>query len=155
MACIYAADIFCDDCADDIRTRIATDLWGERHSAECPDGTPVADFPDYVELTEYLEGMDERTYDSGEYPKWCDGESESDCPEHCGSHADCINAGELADGFKYGYCFGNELTGEGIEYVREAVRDGEPGGVARELWAVEFDWIDFDERDDDDDYDDC
>jgi hypothetical protein len=105
MAAIYAADVWCDDCADRIRDDIANDMWDwnvERARNECPDGTPVSDFNSPRELNDYLRGMNESDYDSGEYPKWCSDDEESDCPQHC---ADC------------GYFFGNSLTSEGADYV--------------------------------------
>ena len=151
MAAIYCADIFCDDCAKDIKNTIAKELWANKDNAECPDGAGCKCFDSRDDLADYLEGMDERFYDSGDYPKYCSDDAESDCPEHCGSHDDCFNAGELSDGTKYGYCFGNTLTSDGDDYVREAVRDGDDGGVAREVWAVEYSYIDFQENTNDDD----
>jgi hypothetical protein len=152
MAYIYAADIFCDDCADEIRRRLAEEWFDNISRTGTPDGADFDEpFESVADLDDYLRHMDERTYDSDEYPKYCSDDEESDGPQHCGSHEDCINAGELPDGFKYGYCFGNDLTSDGIEYVKEAVRDGEADGVARLVWAVEYDWIDFDESEDCDD----
>ena len=157
MAYIYAADIFCNDCGEDIKRRIARELWEYGEMAVLPDGQIMMLTPEvttFEELEDYLEDMDERTYDSDDYPKYGSDDSESDCPEHCGSHRDCINYGELADGFRYGCLISTNLTTDGVEYVKEAVREGDDGGVAREVWAVEFDWIDFDEGEEDDDYDD-
>ena len=156
MAAIYQADIFCDDCADCIKRRIAAEAIARNDKGPMAEFLDGEDWEGLVDaVVEIFDSVDHRDYDSGDYPKGCSDDEESDSPQHCGSHDDCINYGELADGFRYGYCFGNSLTSDGVEYVREAVRDGEPGGVARELWAVEYDWIDFDERDDDDDYNDC
>ncbi len=143
MAGIYCADIYCDDCTDDIKRRIARELWNSPVPRIGPDGEDYSDCDSEHQLCNCLLGMDQRDYDSGDYPKDCSDDEESDCPEHCGSHEDCINAGELADGFKYGYCFGNSLTTDGEDYVKEAVREGEDGGVAREVWAVEYDYLDF------------
>jgi hypothetical protein len=148
MAAIYAADIFCDDCADDIRWRICRELWDDKDTAECPDGCPVADFDDIDELEEYLRDfMDERNYDSDAYPKGCSDDEESDSPQHCGSHGDCVNAEVLSDGSSCGYFFGNSLTFDGDDYVREAVREDRLAGcndsVACELWAPCYDYIDF------------
>lgn len=151
MAGIYCADVYCDDCINDIKDKICEELWDNRNSAECPDGTPCSEFENGQELADYLDSMNEGHYDSGEYPKHCDDDEESDTPEHCGSHEDCLNYGELSDGSKYGYFFGNTLTTDGGNYVIEAVRDGEEGGVAREVWAVEYDYLDFEEEDDYDD----
>lgn len=136
MAAIYAADIFCDDCAEDIRNTI----WLEN--------TDSSDERTRDEWEADCGFDDERNYDSGEYPKYCSDDAESDSPQHCGSHEECINGGELSDGFKYGYCFGNSLTTDGEDYVKEAVRDGEEGGVAREVWAAEYDYLDFEDEED-------
>lgn len=143
MAAIYQADIFCDDCADDIKRRIYVELWNSRDTEFCPDGAACSRFESMADLDDYLQEMDEREYDSGDYPKWCSDDAESDCPEHCGSHADCINAYIMSDGGRIGYCFGNSLTSDGEDYVKEAVREGDDDGVAREVWSVEYDYIDF------------
>jgi len=74
MAYIYAAEIWCDDCGEDIRRRLIAE----------------GNAPDDID--------DERSYDSGEFPKYCDGEAESDCPEHCAAGDDCLNAYEFDDG---------------------------------------------------------
>ena len=157
MAAIYCADIFCDDCIEDIKCRIATELWaGSKWKGSKGEFTPdgaveICEFDTRDELWDYMDRMDERDYDSGDYPKYCSDDAESDSPAHCGSHDDCFNAGELSDGTKYGYCFGNDLTTDGEDYVREAVREGEEGGVAREVWAVEYNYLDFEENTNDDD----
>lgn len=140
MAGIYAADIYCDDCIDDIKDRIAHELWADRDCAECPDGTAVSEFDNYQDLYDHLCYMDERAYDSNEYPKYCDDDEESDCPEHCGSHDDCLNPTTCPDGTVVSHCFGNALTYEGEAYVVEAVREG--GSVA-ELWREVYHWVDF------------
>jgi hypothetical protein len=144
MAAIYCADIFCDDCAEDIRKRIARELWDAPIGTVAPDGSSTSYYDCFEDFADYLECMNERDYDSGEYPKYCSDDEESDSPQHCGSHDDCINHGELPDGFRYGYCFGNALTTDGEDYVKEAVREGDDDGVARLVWAVEYDYIDFD-----------
>jgi len=117
MAYIYAADIYCDDCGREICRRIRA------------EGKAPAD------------PVDERSYDSGDYPKYVDGSDEADSPQHCGSGPDCINAYEFADGVKVGVWLENDLTTDGINYVIEAVREG---GAVAELWATYYDWIDFD-----------
>ena len=116
MAYIYNADIYCDDCGKSIRQRIDA----EGHAPAYPD--------------------DGYSYDSDEYPKYVDGSSEADYPQHCGSMGDCINAYEFEDGFKIGAWLKNDLTSEGEDYVKDAVREG--GDVA-ELWAEYYDYIDF------------
>lgn len=151
MAAIYCADIYCDDCANDIKYGIAKELTrGDNQSGmgEFVDNPTVLGVPAVVDI---LNGVDEREYDSGEYPKNCSDDEESDSPQHCGNHDDCVNHGTLSDGFRYGYCFGNSLTTDGEEYVKEAVRNGEEGGVAREVWAVEYDYLDFELETDCDD----
>jgi len=119
MTYIYAADVYCDDCGEEICRAV--------HAS----GNAPAD-PD-----------DQSSYDSDQYPKSCSGYSdEADCPQHCGSGDDCINAHEFADGHKIGVWLENDLTSDGVDYVKEAVRDG---GEVAELWAEYYDWIDFDD----------
>ncbi|MHA2135989.1 MAG: hypothetical protein ACW99J_19185 [Candidatus Thorarchaeota archaeon] len=143
MAGVYSADIFCDDCIEYIKDDICQQLWDSRNKASCPNGTPVIDFSSCAALNRYLRGMDEQYYCSGNYPKYSDDDEESDCPQHCGAGDDCLNAIEMSDGHKIGYFFGNSLTTEGIDYVKEAVREG--GTVAVEVWKPLYDDIDYDE----------
>jgi len=107
---IYAADIYCEQCGEAIRERIIR------------EGFAPAD-PD-----------DQRSYDSDEFPKgpYCDGGGEADCPQHCGAGPQCVNAIEFDDGHKVGAWLENELTADGVEYVREAIREG---GEVAEMWA--------------------
>tara|TARA_R100001244_G_scaffold118839_1_gene88557 strand:+ start:160 stop:597 length:438 start_codon:yes stop_codon:yes gene_type:complete len=143
MAAIYCADIYCNDCADFIRKTIAKELFDNQGFAEFPDGWVSTGFDSVKDIVDYLDSMDEGCYDSDAYPKDCSDDEESDGPQHCSDNADCINAGELSDGFKYGYFFGNKLTRDGEDYVKEAVRDGDDGDMAREVWAVEYSYLDF------------
>jgi hypothetical protein len=157
MAAIYQADIWCDDCAELIRNRICDELWsrrdchGRHDTPFCPNDTLVAEFESRDDLADYLEGMDERFYDSGEYPKHCGDNEESDCPQHCAGGEDCVNAEVGSDGTKYGCFFGNDLTSDGINYVREAVREDLRAGFndspAVEFWAPFYDYIDFEDDD--------
>ena len=112
---IYAADIWCAECAEEIKKRIRA----EGFAPEDED--------------------DQWSYDSDEFPKDCDVSCESDCPEHCGAGKDCINAFVL-DGCKIGCWLENDLTTEGEEYVIDIVCEG--GSVA-ELWAGYYDYLDF------------
>jgi len=107
---IYAADIYCEQCGEAIRKRIAR------------EGFAPAD-PD-----------DERSYDSGEFPKgpYPDGGGEADCPQHCGAGSECHNAIEFPDGCKVGAWLENELTTDGVDYIREAIREG---GEVADMWA--------------------
>ena len=135
MAAIWQADVWCDDCADSIRNR----LW-----AESDDGPTYSNRADWEESVGY---DDERSYDSGEYPKRCDDDEESDCPDHCAAGADCVNAEVIDDDFKVGYFFGNSLTDEGEVYVKEAViadvESGDFDSVACLIWMPYYDWIDY------------
>ncbi len=130
MAGIYNADIFCDDCIEDIKNAI----WQASGDH--------AEFDTREDWEEAKGFDDERAYDSDEYPKYCDDDEESDSPQHCGSHDDCLNPTTCPDGTVVSHCFGNSLTSYGEDYVKEAVRDG--GSVA-ELWREVYYWIDFEE----------
>lgn len=146
MAAIYNGDIYCDACAEDIKKRIANVIL---ENGECPDGADAFEFEDFDDLLDYLECMDERNYDSGEFPKHCDDGEESDSPEHCGSHEDCLNPTYLNDGSKVGHFFGNALTSYGQEYVKEMVNENLKNGrdsVAVMLWMPYYDYIDYDEQ---------
>jgi hypothetical protein len=128
MSYIFNADMYCDDCGEDIRRAI-----------DAAGNTPAD--PD-----------DEGSYDSGEYPKRCNGSSdEFDCPEHCGSGKDCSNVYEFPDGWKIGAWLENDLTTAGEDYVKDAVRWG---GEVAELWAEYYDYLDFEDSDEDDDSED-
>lgn len=140
MAGIYCADIYCDACINDIKSR----LW-----AACDDGGCES-------RDEWEESMgydDERNYDSDEYPKWCDDDEESDSPQHCGSHGECLDPYVDTDGEKYGYFFGNTLTAAGEHYVIETVREdrraGRDDSIACTLWADCYSYLDFSEECDD------
>lgn len=113
---IYAADVWCEDCAEEIKQRI-------RDEGFAPEDED-----------------DQHSYDSGEFPKDCDVSCESDTVEHCAAGEDCINVHEFADGSKCGVWLENDLTISGIEYVKDAVREG---WCFAALWAEYYDWIDF------------
>lgn len=115
MAFIYCADIYCDACGQAIRDR----LTAEGNAPVDPD--------------------DEYSYDSDEFPKCAGDDEESDCPQHCGSHGDCLDPTILPDGRKIGHFFANQLTTDGMEYVAETLREahGEFNDV-RKLWATEY-----------------
>ena len=107
---IYAADIYCEQCGEAIRERITH----EGFAPEDPD--------------------DERSYDSDEFPQGPSGAGggKADSPQHCGSGPECLNAIVFDDGHKAGAWLENKLTTEGVEYVREAIREG---GEMVELWT--------------------
>ena len=107
---IYDADIFCEQCGEEIRKWLT-------HDGFAPD-----------------DSSDELSYDSDEFPKgpYPDGGGEADTPQHCGSGETCYNAIELNDGRPIGVLLNNDLTSEGVEYVREAMKDG---NEVTNLWA--------------------
>lgn len=113
---IYQADMWCEDCAEEIKQRIRA----EGNAPEDED--------------------DQHSYDSDEFPKDCDVSCESDTVEHCAAGEDCINAHEFANSLKCGVWLENDLTTDGIQYVKDAVREG---GCVAALWEVYYDWIDF------------
>lgn len=147
MAGIFQADIYCDDCIEDIKCQIADSLWEKRSESFTPDGIRVDEWYDFEEFDAYLRGMDEREYDSDAYPKHCDDDETSDSPQHCGSHEHCLNPTVLADGTKIGHFFGNSLTTYGDEYVAETVLEdlesGRNDSVAIEVWKPYYDYISY------------
>jgi hypothetical protein len=116
---IYAADIYCEDCGKAIRERITEEGWGIFGSYTGP-----------------ADPKDEWSYDSDEYPKgpYPDGGGEADFPQHCGSGPDCLNAIQFFDGTKAGAWLGNELTSDGIQYVKDAIEE-DPENEVCQLWA--------------------
>jgi len=142
MCYIYNADVYCDDCGDQIKRDIAAGILVGTDDAELWLLIEFDVDDDVDDVVALLDSLDERQYDSGDYPKHCSDDEESDCPQHCGSGAGCINAHVFDDGDKCGCLIGSNLTDDGMEYVREAVREG--GDVA-DLWKAEFDYIDFDD----------
>jgi hypothetical protein len=147
MAAIYAADVWCDGCADDIKDRIAAELFEGQGSVTFPDGWVAEGFDSVEDVRGHLDSMSEHDYDSDDYPKGCSDDEESDCPQHCGALDDCVNAEEDADGTRHGYFFGNALTSYGDDYVREAViealESGRNDSVALTLWKPCYDYIDY------------
>lgn len=86
----YQADLICEDCAGKIIERL--DKQGQ-----------------------------EDTGDSDDYPQGPhgDGGGEADSPGHCGMGKGCVNAIKVPGGNKIGCPFGNPLTNDGVNYVRE------------------------------------
>ena len=89
---IYQADIFCDDCADEIK--------------ELLDKDGVED------------DGDSDTYPQGPYSN---GGGESDSAHFCGSHRECVNATRIGN-TKIGCPLGNPLTSEGSMALRDSIR---------------------------------
>lgn len=111
MPAIYTADCFCDSCADRIRERIIVEGQAPRKR------------------------WDETSYDSDEFPKYMLANQESDSPQHCGSHVECLEAETLADGAKVGALLSRSLTPDGVAYVQEAI---DQGGLVADFWREEF-----------------
>jgi hypothetical protein len=121
MVYIYCAEIYCDDCGEEIKKDI------------------LAEHPDFNGRFD-----DEFNYDSDDFPKYANDDGESDHPQHCGAGSDCINAIELFGNTRIGDLIGTNLTADGIKYVKNAVR---AGGLVAEYWREQFDCIDFEEVD--------
>ncbi|HOO18121.1 MAG TPA: hypothetical protein PLU99_13585 [Phycisphaerae bacterium] len=111
MPAIYRADVWCDSCADAIKAAI------KREGAVPKDTT------------------DERRYDSDEYPKYMSNDEASDSPCHCAAGERCLEAAILPSGRKIGALLSTALTSDGVEYVRDAVREG---GEVAEFWREAF-----------------
>ena len=138
MECyMYQADLWCVACGEKIKSQLLRE-------GKYPDD------PD-----------DESSYDSDEFPKWFMECGEADSPRHCSSWERCVNVHRLSDGTRVGCWLENELTPDGVEYVREAIRTG---GALAEFWLECYrDWYpalqkvddgdDDDEDEDDDDFD--
>lgn len=125
---IYQAALLCEDCGLAVKQQL--DKRGE--GPEDPD--------------------DEESYDSDEYPKgpYADGGGEADVPNHCDMGGKCLNADVLSDGRRVGAFLENQLTGEGEEYVVDAVKDAvrnRPGkaSVALEIWKPFYDGLQYEE----------
>lgn len=169
MAAIYCSDIYCDDCARDIKRRICAELLNEEgkydlfgllgqiDSADLAEAAGLERSACIERLVELLDELDSAAYDSDDYPKDCSDDEESDCPQHCGSHGDCLNPEVGSDGTKYGHFFGNSLTSDGDEYVREAVNadlaSGRTDSPACEFWMPCYDYLDYNNGDDDEESD--
>jgi hypothetical protein len=108
---VYQADVWCDDCGRDIEERL-------RAEGKAPE-----------------DALDQSSYDSGEFPKWASDDDEADSPQHCAAGEDCLDFTEI-NGQRYGRFLHNELTSEGVAYVKAAFREG--GRVAR-FWADMYD----------------
>ena len=72
---------------------------------------------------------------SSDYPEFVGDPGESDCPQHCGSDEDCLEAIELQSGRKIGALLSTDLTEEGVRYTKKAIA---AGGEVADLWAEEF-----------------
>jgi hypothetical protein len=109
--CIYNADVYCSACAADIKAQIRK------------------------------EGGRVERDDSDSWPQPVDPNSdEADCPQHCGSHADCLNPMILSDGRKIGAFLENSLTTDGREYVKSTHRD-KPSEITQ-FWVDHYDLAD-------------
>jgi hypothetical protein len=141
MCYIYNADVYCDDCGNAIKRDLAEHYYKGRACEALPDGATGVHFTSVKDCAGYLEDMDERDYDSGDYPKYGSDDEACDSPQHCGSGGDCVNAIEFEEHSSIGCLICSNLTDDGIEYVKEVVREG---GRVADFWRVEFSWVDFD-----------
>jgi hypothetical protein len=106
---IYQADLICEDCGRQVIKMLTV-----RERDEQGRFKPIEyDWPDNGNSDAWPDGPHS------------DGGGESDCPQHCGMGADCLNALTLRDGSKVGCFLENPLTACGYEYVREAVYDSQ------------------------------
>lgn len=97
MPYIYQADVWCDDCGNEIKSQIR-EYEKKTHDRVCRN-------------------------DSEEWPIETDSCSdEADSPQHCGSHESCPNA-ERFDGRLVGQFLENSLTTDGMEYVLETHKE--------------------------------
>jgi len=73
---------------------------------------------------------DEYTYDSDEYPKgpYDDGGGEADCPQHCDQCRTFL---------------GNPLTGDGGNYVRDAIADNNGNPAVLDEWREFYDYLPY------------
>ncbi|KKL63091.1 hypothetical protein LCGC14_2178540 [marine sediment metagenome] len=110
---IYAADIWCEDCGRAIHERITSESIAPEDPSNREGYFNSIDFP------------------KGPYP---DGGGEADLPQHCAAGENCLVAFHCSDGRKIGVWLENELTEEGVTYVKEAVKEG---GYVANLW---FEW---------------
>lgn len=144
MAAIFAGNIYCDDCARDIRHFICDVLWEDREVSVCPDGVKVNTFAWRGDFLDHMYRMycdNYETYGSEDYPKYCSDIFESDVPEHCAAGDGCKNYETLNDGTKIGHFFGNPITEDGVEYIKNVAR---VGCVASELWAPYYELMGYD-----------
>lgn len=100
MAYIYAADLHCDKCGEEIQRRLIDE-------GKAPEDV-----------------SDERTFDSDDYPKYVgtDG-GESDCPQHCGSCHEPLDNPLTDDGVKYVLDHIHEAIEEAVEKGRATTWD--------------------------------
>lgn len=119
MPAIYQADVWCDSCADQIRT-----VWQE-YKPKNPD--------------------DETSYDSYEWPKYMPEDEESDSPQHCASGPDCLESELIpsvsGNSCRAGKLLSTSLTQAGVDYVREVIIDG---GDLAEWWRAQFEAAGYD-----------
>lgn len=101
MPSVYAADLWCDACADKICDNI---------SKFCPERVPAD-----------LEN--ESSWESDVFPKRVKDLGAMDYPKHCSSDSNCVMPLRLSDGRIEGALLNNELTDAGVDYVRECMRE--------------------------------
>ncbi|PWU23555.1 MAG: hypothetical protein C5B48_08410 [Candidatus Rokuibacteriota bacterium] len=144
---VYQADTYCDSCGERIReqlSRAVRELDGfDRKYVIAAGLAGVPTDPD-----------DESSYDSDDYPKGPYPEEPTDGPDHCASVSECLEPVDLADyGLEpdaqlhgaesryIGALLNDELTADGVEYLRELLseQDLTPYQVAlHRFWREQF-----------------
>lgn len=144
MVTIYNADVWCEDCGEDLKRQIAKELVKEIQpllKKKFPKS--VVDFPSerLADLEQaIIEICDNSTMDSDDWPQSGYPEEATDSPQHCGAGEDCLNAEELSDGSKVGKLLGTELTEHGVDYLNAMLSDRPSGKniALHEFWRGEF-----------------
>lgn len=123
-AYVYQAALLCEDCGR-LQRRTLNQIASDEAFGDGYAGPRVSVADDLAEALGF-DPDDEGSYDSDEYPKgpYPEGGGEADCPQHCDQ------CGEFLE---------NALTGEGVEYVREAIDEARAAGrvdsPALTIWA--------------------
>lgn len=143
---IYAADCWCESCAEKIKGTIAKeiaegigkDFRDKLHCELSP--TLVDDMRDTIQ--QHMDGQPETDYDSDHWPKGPYPDEETDGPQHCGSREECEEAELLSDGSKVGALLGTSLTDHGVDYLNEMLTEPNPSTYQKALhdfWREQFD----------------
>lgn len=117
---VFNGDIYCEDCGRQLKRVV-------RRRFEVEHGRRMA--------AADIEALDSTGWSDGPHP---DGGGEADGPRHCGAGAGCCNAQDYGlPGLTVGVFLENDLTREGVRYVREAAAE-DPASVAATLWLPTY-----------------
>lgn len=142
---MYQAALYCAECGE----KLMRDLVSQ---GKLPGGILVG-----IDGERLTIDLDETTYDSDDFPKYCHEEGASDSPSHCASDAECENALDLtkygdipelhgAETRKIGAWLENDLTSEGEAALIEMVSEENPTPYQAALhafWREVYDSVDF------------